>query len=167
MKQKFVWASLLVLTLAACSGRDEVIEREGEPNVSVVVNDDAEMNAAMRRGRSTLDEFEARLADPPSTQEYIAIKGRFEEGDAVEHIWLGDVAVLPEGYRGKIGNTPVYLTKLVPGQEVTLSRADVSDWMAVDDGKLVGGYTIRVLRDRLSDAERAEFDANTGFKFEE
>ena len=120
----------------------------------------------MSRGRSTLDEFEQRLASPPASQGYIAIKGRFEEDGSVEHIWLDDVAVLPEGYRGKVGNTPVYITRLAPGQEVIVSRADVSDWMAVDDGKLVGGYTIRVLRDRLSDAQRAEFDASTGFKVE-
>ncbi|HET9473676.1 MAG TPA: DUF2314 domain-containing protein [Steroidobacteraceae bacterium] len=167
MKHKFVWASLLLISLAACSGgRDDVIKREGEPDFTAIGEDDAEMNAAMSRGRSTLDEFEQRLASPPASQGYIAIKGRFEEDGSVEHIWLDDVAVLPEGYRGKVGNTPVYITRLAPGQEVIVSRADVSDWMAVDDGKLVGGYTIRVLRDRLSDAERAEFDASTGFKVE-
>ena len=36
--------------------------------------------------------------------------------------------------------------------------------MYVDHGVLVGGYTIRVLRDRLSGVERAEFDRNLPFK---
>ena len=38
-----------------------------------------------------------------------------------------------------------------------------SDWMYVDHGKLVGGYT---LRDRLSPSERPEFDRSVPFKVE-
>ena len=38
--------------------------------------------------------------------------------------------------------------------------------MYVDHGKLVGGYTLRVLRDGLSPAERAEFDRSIPFKID-
>ena len=49
-----IWTSLLLIALAACSGgRDDVVEREGEPDFAAIDEDDAEMNAAMRRGRST------------------------------------------------------------------------------------------------------------------
>jgi uncharacterized protein YegJ (DUF2314 family) len=42
----------------------------------------------------------------------------------------------------------------------------ISDWMYVHEGRLVGGYTIRVMRDRLSPAERLRFDQGLPFKIE-
>jgi uncharacterized protein YegJ (DUF2314 family) len=38
--------------------------------------------------------------------------------------------------------------------------------MYVENNKLVGGYTIRVLRDGLSASERADFDKEFPFKID-
>jgi uncharacterized protein YegJ (DUF2314 family) len=43
-------------------------------------------------------------------------------------------------------------------QRVTVAPRDVSDWMFVRNGKLMGGYTTRVLNARLSPDQRAQFD---------
>jgi uncharacterized protein YegJ (DUF2314 family) len=150
---------VLVFALAGCSGN--------EPLVTSFATEDAQMNAAMEQARASLPKFEERLANPPASQSYIALKGRFEEDGTVEHMWIGDVAVSGEGYRGKLGNNPVYLKKIQMDQSVLVKRTDVSDWLAIDDGRLVGGYTLRVQRDRLPADKRAEFDSQMGFRIED
>jgi uncharacterized protein YegJ (DUF2314 family) len=52
------------------------------------------------------------------------------------------------------------------GDQATVDPESISDWMFVDNGKLVGGYTVRVLRDAMSAAEREEFDKSVPFKIE-
>jgi uncharacterized protein YegJ (DUF2314 family) len=53
------------------------------------------------------------------------------------------------------------------GQKVSVEPAKISDWMFVEDRKLVGGYTIRVLRDSVPASERAEFDKSVPFVIED
>lgn len=161
----FVMASARSEDAAADRETGAVAERAGEPEVRKFHVDDPEMNAAMRQARATLPEFEKRLKQPPATQQYISLKGRFEEDGNVEHMWLADVEITPRGYRGKLGNRPVYIQAIGEGSVVEVTRAQVSDWMAIDAGKVVGGYTVRVQRDRMSDEERAQFDESFGAEF--
>ena len=165
---KFAIFAPLLLALGACSGpANETIEREGEAPVTMIDDDDREMIDAMAKARATLGEFERRLAEPPAAQTMIIIKGRFEDGDEVEHMWIDQISVTAEGYRGVLGNEPMKLTNVKAGDTVLVARHDVSDWVAVDDGRLVGGYTMRVIRARLPAEERANFDAQNGFRVED
>ena len=41
---------------------------------------------------------------------------------------------------------------------------ELTDWMYFEDGKVVGGYTIRVLRTRMNAEDGAEFDRQMQFK---
>ncbi|MDF3020260.1 MAG: hypothetical protein K0Q92_1563 [Steroidobacteraceae bacterium] len=164
-------ASLLMLSmfaLAACAKESApVTEREGEPMVTGFNAEDEGMNAAMRKARNTLAEFEARLSKPPATQQHIGLKGRFEEDGNVEHMWIDDIEITAEGYRGKLGNHPVDIQSIDVGSEVLVKRENVSDWMAIDDGKLVGGFTLRVQRGRMTPEQRADFDASADFVIED
>lgn len=52
------------------------------------------------------------------------------------------------------------------GQSVTVAPREISDWMFVKSGKLVGGYTTRVLYARLSPQDKALFNKEADFKIE-
>lgn len=104
---------------------------------------------------------------PTAAQTYFAVKARFAAADAAgdyEHLWLYDITPTPAGFIGRIGNEPLYATHLRLDEQVTVSTADISDWMIIENGVLKGGYTMRVLRDRLSPHEREQFDASIDFK---
>jgi uncharacterized protein YegJ (DUF2314 family) len=62
-----------------------------------------------------------------------------------------------------VNNDPDTVKNVKIGQKVSIEPSKISDWMFVENGKLVGGYTIRVLRDTMSAGERAEFDKSAGF----
>jgi uncharacterized protein YegJ (DUF2314 family) len=39
---------------------------------------------------------------------------------------------------------------------------DIFDWMVIDNGHLIGGFTLRVTRESLSSEERAAYDRYIG-----
>jgi uncharacterized protein YegJ (DUF2314 family) len=82
-------------------------------------------------------------------------------------MWVKDVEVTAKGYRGTLANSPLNIQSMDSGDVVLVRRDEVSDWMAVDDGKLVGGYTIRLMRDRVGAERRAEFDDSLSFVIED
>jgi uncharacterized protein YegJ (DUF2314 family) len=47
-----------------------------------------------------------------------------------------------------------------------VNLADLSDWMYLEDNRLVGGYTLRVLRDSVSPEARARMDSQLPFRIE-
>jgi uncharacterized protein YegJ (DUF2314 family) len=50
------------------------------------------------------------------------------------------------------------------GQVVTVYPKEISDWLYIDNGNLVGGYTVRVHYNELSPKEKQEFDREANFK---
>ena len=134
-------------------------------NVVHVSDTDPAMNQAMAKARATSDQFAEALRNPGKRSDF-SLKAKFTEGSEAEHMWVNDIRVEGASFKGKLGNDPENLKKIRFGQSVTVSRDRVSDWMYVEDGKLVGGYTLRVLRDRMKPSERKKFDASLPFKIE-
>ena len=50
-------------------------------------------------------------------------------------------------------------------QWVSFDPDDITDWMYIEDGRLIGGYTTRLLRERMSPEERKQLDASAPYKF--
>lgn len=137
--------------------------RHGGDRVVKVPPDDARMNAAIAKARATVRTFETALRAPKASQSRFSIKIRISEGDVGEHFWLSDVRFNGSVFTGKIDNDPEAVNTVKLGQAVKARPTEISDWMYVDHGKLVGGYTTRALRDRLSPSDQAEFDRNLPF----
>jgi uncharacterized protein YegJ (DUF2314 family) len=158
---------LLSLVAMACHAAEPetttVTEREGQPMVTYFKDSDPLMAAAQKKARDTLAEFEKRLIDPPATQTRISLKGRFEEDGNVEHMWIEDVVITNDGYHGRLGNHPLEIQGIDVGDMVTVKPEHVSDWFAVDGGKLVGGYTLRLQRSRMPPDKQAKFDESVDF----
>ena len=103
--------------------------------------------------------------------ELSAIKAAFKDPDsdrdAVEHMWLSEIEFDGEMISATLLNSPNQLTSIEEGDRVTLLRDQVEDWMYVMGGRVYGGYTIQVLRARMSPGERRGHDQAWGFTFPE
>jgi uncharacterized protein YegJ (DUF2314 family) len=86
------------------------------------------------------------------------------EGDQLEHIWLADLDFSGERPRGVVANEP-RLPSLKFMQVVEFEPAQITDWMYIEDGYLVGGYTTRVIHDRMTPEERKSHNATAPYKF--
>ncbi len=145
-----------------------VSKRKDEPDVYHVSGTEGRMNFAMEKARLTLGYFRKSLTAPAPHQQYFSLKARIADGERIEHIWLTDVSFDDSNiYYGKIGNEPLDVRTVKLGQQVGIAFEDVSDWMIIENGRLIGGYTIRVLREGLTGAALENFDSSVGMFIDE
>ena len=137
------------------------IRRVGEPHYVKIADDDKAMERAVQKARKTVAKLIAALRSPKGNLSRFAIKKPFVEGDKVEHLWLKEVSFDGRLFHGKIDNKPVDLQEVRLGQEVAVAPAEISDWMYVQDGRLVGGYTIHAVCKNMSPAEKKEFEKDS------
>jgi uncharacterized protein YegJ (DUF2314 family) len=126
--------------------------------------DDAGMEAAIAEAKASIGKFIDAFCRPTARQRSFLVKVVFDEGDQREHIWVADLNFSGNKPSGVIANEP-RLPGLKFMQRVEFEPSYISDWMYVDDGYLVGGYTTRVIRDRMSPEARSQFDANIPYRF--
>lgn len=153
---------ILILGLASCNSKHTTkIERKGEPTVYGVQDSDVEMNEAIEKANQTLDNFECALKSNNKDFKYFALKVRFITPQGGEHIWLSSISLKNKKYIGVVDNLPESTTEVKIGDTIQIKTDDISDWIYVDGNKLRGGYTLRVLRNRMTDTERKQFDKKT------
>ncbi len=137
-------------------------------SVFYVENADEAMNRAMEKARLTRGYFWESLQDPKEHQESFSAKIRFQDGDQIEHIWLKDIQLDGDSnLYGTVNNEPAHVTNVQMGSRVGVGQDDLSDWMVVENGRLIGGYTIRAYRNSMSPAQREDFDASLGLVIDE
>ncbi len=127
-------------------------------------SEDAQMESAILEAKSSIGQFFAAFTKPTSRQKSFLLKVVFDEGEQREHIWVADLGLAGDKLRGVIANEP-NLPSLKFMQKVEFEPRYISDWMYIEDGHLVGGYTTRVIRDRMTPEARAEHDASAPYKF--
>jgi uncharacterized protein YegJ (DUF2314 family) len=140
-----------------------VVQRAGNPDVVGVADEDVTMNAAMREARSTVQAFIVALKSPKPNQEAFSIKKQFADSNGAEHMWISDLQYDGKEFKGRLSNEPVDVNSVKLGDNVTVAPQDISDWMYLDKGKLVGGYTIRVLYDKMTPEEQKKFEQESGY----
>jgi len=158
--------ALIALVLLGCGEHRSVVHRQGEPDVVRFDGADVEMDAAIKTARTTFPGFVAELPDLVKRGDYFSIKVPVETGASIEHIWLEAPELRDGRVTGTLGNAPLE-GPLKLGDSVSVSIEEISDWMAVVDDELFGGYTVLVARGRLSNAEQKEFDSSVGFRVPE
>jgi len=144
----------------------ETVKRPGQPDVAYVAEDDAKMTTAIATARSTVGQFVLVLEKPAAYQSDFAVKLPIRDGDTVEHMWVTGLKFRNGRFSGTIDNEPDQVKTVHLGQSITAVQSEISDWMYVERGMLRGGYTIRALRDPLSEKERRDFDRDLPFTIE-
>jgi uncharacterized protein YegJ (DUF2314 family) len=138
-----------------------------QPEYFQVTKDRAAMRQAVTEARKTVKKFIAALKHPAPGQQDFEVKKPFVQGDQVEHIWLSDVRFVGNHFEGQIDNQPRKVQGLKLGQLVSVKPKEISDWLYIDNGKLVGGYTVRAHYNELSPQQKREFDRDADFKMEQ
>ena len=125
--------------------------------------DDPKMNAAIDKARATVNTFITALNTHKLGQSGLAIKMMFKDGTNIEHMWVGHVSYDGSKFHGTVSNDPENVKTVKMGQKASVAPSEISDWMYIDNKKLVGGYTLRAMRDAMEPAERAELDKSMPF----
>jgi uncharacterized protein YegJ (DUF2314 family) len=168
----FVGASLMAalnLNAQAANAVAQELRKKGstEPEYfEVPKGHHVAMHRAAQEARKTVGKFITALAHPAPGQEDFEVKKPFIEGNQVEYIWLSDVRLVGNRFQGRVDNQPRKIAGPKLGQIVLVKPNEISDWLYIDNGKLVGGYTVRVHYNELSPQQKQEFDRTADFKIE-
>jgi uncharacterized protein YegJ (DUF2314 family) len=128
---------------------------------------DVELEAAIQQARNTLDEFTDRIASPHPGRTLVAVKVRFFPPESLpQDIWVDGVTYTDGSFLGNMGDDIPSL-KLSFDDRIVVQTKDFVDWMIVEDGKLVGGYTIRLAYQRMSPEEKERFLETLDYSIED
>jgi len=149
--------SILALCVVVGCGKRPV----ADPVIPVSA-DDPQMNAAIEKARTTVPTFINALRAPKKNAGF-SVKMAFIDGKHTEHMCLDAVRYDGKQFHGTVNNDPENVSNVKLGDQASIDASKISDWMYIENRKLVGGYTIRVLRDKLTGKEREEFDKGVPF----
>jgi uncharacterized protein YegJ (DUF2314 family) len=154
---------LIVWSQAAVSQSDSI--KSDEP-VYQVDSDDLEMNEAVKNSRLGFNDFLNAFKNRKSSQRSFSVKMPFATEYGFEHIWLTNMELRDGKLFAVVDNLPQSVTTVRLGDIVEINETKISDWFYIENEKLVGGLTIRVLRDRMSSSEKKRFDRTFGARID-
>jgi uncharacterized protein YegJ (DUF2314 family) len=138
-----------------------------QPEIFRIEDKDEQMRKAVREARRNVHVFIAALRKPAKGQHDFEVKKPFVKNGEVEHLWLADVEFKGNRFQGFVDNHPHKIPGLKFGDRVSVNPDEISDWAYVDNGKLVGGYTIRVLAGNLTPERRKNFENEAKVRIDE
>lgn len=112
--------------------------------IAGIASDDEAMEAAMAEARRRWPEFVAAFGGRASEDGCI-VKGRFGEGDRVEHMWLTAEAADAAGVSGVLQSDPFGLPRPRKGDSVRVELEDISDWVFATDNGILGNFTAPIV----------------------
>ena len=103
------------------------------------------------------------LADAASAPGYIIVKPDADVvAGRVEWFWMNHVRAEAAGFSGQIANDADYIHNVAMGQTIHFTRADIGDWMYLQDGKIVGNATACPALAHASAEERRQMKEQYG-----
>ena len=166
MKYSFL-IYIISVGLFACNNHQVInSEKESPNNLYYTQSEDKEMNDAILTAKSTLDQFDKALISNKFDTSTFALKVKFPTVTGAEHIWATSIVIKDGHYFGVVDNLPDLTTKVNFGDRIQLDKENISDWMYADNGVLRGGYTMRLIRSRMTPEKQKKNDANFQFKIE-
>ena len=125
-----------LLAFSSCSKKDKVIG---------VKDNDAEMNAAIAKARETLPLFWRAFEKQERGETDFALKVRITDKRGTEHFWATDIEHRDGKIKGIINNEPNIVAKVKMGDVIEIPEPDITDWLYMREGKMVGNFTLKPL----------------------
>ena len=159
---------LLIIFLASCSNKKAKapVVKDDVSTAYTWQNNDAGLKTAVAEANSTVDSFTTALKSNNPALANFALKIRFPGLGGAEDVWATNIKTTPTGFSGVLNNTAELTIKAHKGDPVKFTKQNISDWMYTENGKLRGGFTIRLTYSRMTAKEKAKFDTAFVFKMQ-
>jgi len=173
MKKIFI-VLLAGFALVACDNKK--IAEDAYKGLENQENEAAALDSITQEARRTFDDFKLALSMKDSTTTNFFVKEEFvvKDGDRTrqEHLWIRDVHQDGDVLKGIVDNQPVATKDVKVNDTIVIDDSKVSDWMFYKTepndtvAKIIGGYSVKYMRNQLTDAEKVEFDKQYKAKFD-
>jgi uncharacterized protein YegJ (DUF2314 family) len=163
-KMKRVILFTICLFIVACSPAPTQIPMQVP---STQLNTDVGMEAAFQQAQDTMDSFIQKIGMSHPNRTLVAVKVRFALPDgSTQDLWVDRISYRDGSFRGTMGDD-IPTLKLSIDDKITIESNDIVDWMVVEDGKLIGGYTIRLAFQRMSPEQKERFLETVNYSIED
>ena len=135
-----------------------------DPEVAID-SDDPALIAAVQKVVACLPEFWKRFERKATEDKDFAVKVRIEvddNNDNAEQVWCEVQDRQGSTVRGILMNRPSHIP-FAEGQGLEFDESDITDWAFRENGKLVGGETLRVMLEKVSPAEAKKMREDMGW----
>jgi uncharacterized protein YegJ (DUF2314 family) len=136
---------VLALSVLGLTGTP-MLAQQAAPKVMSRPGEDAAMDAAIAKARASIATFWASLEKPKPEERGFSLKVKMPTADGnFEHIWVREITRKGDEITAQLANDPQNLPKLRSGSPIAFKESDVSDWLFMRNGKMVGNETMRPL----------------------
>lgn len=150
-------AALALLPAFALAG---AVHAQQDSSYFKLPNQDGEMESAKAQARAKLPYFWERFERPAPDEEGFALKvGLPYSPRDTEHIWTRNIERKDGKITGIINNRPRDVKGVRLGQRIEIKEQQISDWMFIRRGKMVGNYTVRPVLKLMSPEDAARYRA--------
>lgn len=136
----------------------------------------ADLDSITQEARRTFDDFKLALELKDGTMSNFIVKQEYlvKDGstDRQEHLWIRDVYLDGNVLKGVVDNQPMLTKEVKLNDTITIEDQKISDWLFYklepkdSSARVIGGYSIKYARNKMTDAEKAEFDKQYKAKFD-
>jgi len=141
-----------------------------EPVFMALKKSDPALSGAAERARATIGRFRELIAGLQGDDVFHSAKLRVRDPERSEaegkdwffYVWVHFVRIDGDGFVGETIRAPTGAPQLEDGQVHRFAESEIYDWMVNDDGRLHGGFSLRVMRTKLPEEQRAAYDRYIG-----
>jgi uncharacterized protein YegJ (DUF2314 family) len=156
----FALCSLLfAICYLSCSRIAINASRPPSPTVEVGQSD-KEIEKITDNARRSLPIFFRNLNRPENGANNFYVKYPLSSDDGGvepkvrEQVWLGSIRLKNDAYYGTPANTPRSHGRKM--KRVNIDTDKITDWMYIQDGKIIGGRSIKYLLEKIPEDQRGE-----------
>jgi len=154
---------LLLLALSLALAGNASGQKRDEDEIFLVGTKDKEMVAAIRNARASLDTFLELARKPPPDVSGLKLKVMITDPNGTEHFWVAPFRSTATGFEGTLANEPRLVKSVQYGQLLTFTRAQITDWGYVKNGRQVGSFTVCVMLKQAPKEQAEYYRKNHGF----
>jgi uncharacterized protein YegJ (DUF2314 family) len=125
--------------------------------ITEVEHSDKELEKIAENARRALPTFFRNLARPEAGADNFFVKYPLTTDDGgIEQVWLGGIRVKDGVYYGRLANTSNLSGGRMKNKLITFDPDKITDWMYIQDGKIIGGRSIKYLLEKIPETQRSE-----------
>jgi uncharacterized protein YegJ (DUF2314 family) len=157
-------AMALVLTVPLAHAQKSISDRAENDEITIMASEDPAMQKAFAKAQTTLPDFLRQASNPKAGTSSYALKVGLSDGRNTEYFWVGDFQRKGDDFSATITNMPRIVQKYRQGEQINFKRAQVVDWMYIDQGnrKMVGNFTACALLTKESTSDAVAFKKQYG-----
>lgn len=158
----FMKRPILYVLFAATIPLSNATAKDPTDKVTAVDSEDADMKAAIANARSLLPHFWQTVDAPKRGERGFALKVRITSGGEAEHFWLTPIERKDGKIFGTINNDPNKVKTVKLGQRIEVPEPDITDWLYIREGKMIGNYTLRAMFKTMPPEQAESFKKKLG-----